>query len=137
YELEIVRHTLELSPLVTGTMRETLMELNGLRDSEKHPPGCPGFECRWAFDLIKLFDAYRYIDAYRARSGTTGADLAPVNIAVLDSGFQYGDTHKGFKDEFADVTINFVDFNQDPAVPISEPDNFSDVGFPDSVSHGS
>ena len=94
-------------------MREGLFFMQGERDAELRVAAATGLEGyperRWAFDLIRLFDAYRYIDAYRA--GLPGPVFTPVNVAVLDSGL---DTSSALNpaaanSELAGIQINYWD----------------------------
>ena len=137
YELESVRRVIELAPQVVTTTDEVLMMTDGVVDSEARASGCGGFQCRWSGDLIKLFSAYRHVEAVR-KSFTTPPDFTPVNVAILDTGLALNKS-LAFKSEFSGVQTTFWNLNVVPPEEVSSPDRYFDVsvgtveGGPDGI----
>ena len=116
YELASLRSKLTQQSIVLDTTLETLVPLNGTADAEMLP-NCSGrHECSWPMNLIKLFDAYRYVAPYKA-------SLAPVHIAVMDSGLRVSN----MLDKFSGIRLKLWDFSQSQSANESAAD-FTDLG---------
>jgi hypothetical protein len=136
YDLSTRRRQLVSNALVQSAESETAIDFNTgtSRDGARLSNCAPS--CAWASEITRLLDAYNYIDAWRLASGR---NLAPVRIAIIDSGLDL--THKPFADEFEYLQsqqLTFLDATIAGSTPTTARNSFHDAVVGDeSVPHGS